>query len=214
MFADIQIFTGLAVMISGYIALSCGLQSYHWQLAVYLVWLASLTHLAALSFLRNHFANSPSQLIWRAIAMFIMMVLLEVAVGLTGYFSWDNSPSKASDFAVCYFGDKMNTESVAFESMLKTLILLIYSFFIRLAKMSKPFEGGLRRVAARLTTTVSAQPRDGQDPPPQDFRTPVSELAYHIFVSLCSLLGIHLNLLTSFLAEVCPPQLLQPNPWP
>ncbi|KAI8661900.1 hypothetical protein NCS55_01061400 [Fusarium keratoplasticum] len=124
MFADIQIFTGFAVMISGYVALGCGLQSYHWQLTVYLVWLASLTHLAALSFLRNHFANNPSQLVWRVIAMFIMMMLLEVAIGLAGYFNWDKGPSKASDFAACYFGDKIDTKSVAFESMLKALILL------------------------------------------------------------------------------------------
>lgn len=204
MFADIQIFTGLAVMISGYIALSCGLQSYHWQLVVYLVWLASLTHLAALSFLRNHLANHPGKLVWRVTAMFLMMMLLEVAAGLTGYFSWDKGISKPSDLAVCYFGKRMDTNSVAFESMLKTIILLAYSFFIRLAKMSKPFEGLLRGTAARLSTKGSLQPRD---PPQQNIQSVVSETLHYFCIALWSFLGIHLNILTSFLAEVAPPPL-------
>lgn len=210
MFADIQISTGLAVMISGYIALSCGLQSYHWQLTVYLVWLGSLTHLAALSFLRNHLANSPRQLILRVTAMFMIMVLLEVAVGLAGHFNWSEGPSKASDFAVCYFRERMDISSVAFETMLKTLILLIYGFFIRIAKMSKRFEGWLRGVAAQLSTkAMRIQHRDGEGSPPRDPQgslnerpTLMSQTIHPLLIAGYSLLNIHINLLTSFLAEV------------
>ena len=211
MFSDIQTFTGLAVMISGYIALSCGLQSYHWQLTVYLVWLSSLTHLAALSFLRNHLHNHPRQLVWHVTAMFIIMVLLEVAVGLAGHFNWSEGPSKASDFAVCYFREKMDTTSVAFETMLKTLILLVYGFFIRLAKMSKRFEGGLRGVAARLSAkAMRFQHWDGENYLPRNSQSSLAEglkighqAAQYSLIACYSLLSIHLNLFTSFLAEVC-----------
>ncbi|RSL77982.1 hypothetical protein CEP51_008600 [Fusarium floridanum] len=210
-FADIQIFTSLAVMISGYIALSCGLQSYHWQLMVYLVWLASLTHLAALSFLRNHLAHQPGPRIWRVTAMFFILVLLAVAVGLAGYFVWDDGASKVSDFAICYFGKKMNTKSVAFESMIKTLILLAYGFFIRVAKMSKAFEGGFRRVAAQLSAkAMRLQHGDGVDDAQQwdphgwlsSAPTMPRRMMRTFFIALCSLSSIHLNFLTSFLAEV------------
>ncbi|KAI8715813.1 hypothetical protein NCS52_01089700 [Fusarium sp. LHS14.1] len=214
MYSDIQIFTGLAIMISGYIALSCGLQSYHWQLTVYLVWLSSLTHLAALSFLRNHLANHPHQLVWRVIAMFIIMVimvLLEVAVGLAGHFNWSEGPSKASDFAVCYFHEKMDRTSVAFETILRTLILLVYGFSIRLAKMSKRFEGRLRTVAAGLGVKAMrlqhrviieySHPRGSGD---SSRRIPTIEcqVFYYLAIAGYSLLSIHLNLFTSFLAEV------------
>ncbi|RSL45199.1 hypothetical protein CEP53_010877 [Fusarium sp. AF-6] len=210
MFADIQIFTGLAVLISGYIALSCGLQSYHWQLTVYLVWLASLTHLAALSFLRNHLANHPTQLVWRVIAIFIMMVLLEVAVGLAGHFNWDDGSSKPSDFAACYFREKIDGKSVAFESMIKTLILLAYGFFIRLAKMFKRFEGGLRGFAALLSAKATRLQRgDAENREPWDPLGVMRPFWYQgkngwpaFFVPCYTLLSIHLNLLTSFLAEV------------
>ncbi|KAM0425187.1 hypothetical protein ACHAPT_009504 [Fusarium lateritium] len=210
-FADIQVFTGLAVMISSYVALSCGLQSYHWQLTVYLAWLASLTHLAALSFLRNHLANHPGLRIWRVTAMFIVLVFLTVAVGLAGYFTWDeDSPSEPSDFAVCYLGKKMNTESMAFESMIKSILLLAYGFFIRMAKMSRPFEGGLRRLAAG----ANAVSREFEDAANQDdeswdplvltdfLMSSFSYFACSSFAALFRVLGIHLDLLTSFLAEV------------
>ncbi|KAM6520005.1 hypothetical protein FALCPG4_013564 [Fusarium falciforme] len=210
MYADIQIFTGLAVMISGYIALSCGLQSYHWQLTVYLVWLSSLTHLAALSFLRNHLSNHPGPRIWRVTLMFIVLVFLAVAVGLAGYFSWDDDGTNdPSDFAVCYFGEKMNTKSVAFESMMKTLILLEYGFFIRLAKMSRAFEGGLRRVADRLhNSAMEFQEKVTNMEPcaPQDLRSSLMWFFVHSLNSFIAgifhLFSMHTSLVTSFLAEV------------
>ncbi|RTE74071.1 hypothetical protein BHE90_011492 [Fusarium euwallaceae] len=212
--ADIQIFTGLAVMISGYIALHCGLQSYHWQLTVHLVWLASLTHLAALSFLRNHFANRPGPRTWRVIAMSIMLVFLAVAVGLAGYFDWgDEGANKASDFAVCYFGKKMDTRSVAFESMIKTLILLVYGFFIRLAKMSRAFEGSLRAFPAHLSARAMrlqrGNDRDTQQWDPRTLTNSIKSFIQGVRSSLrmagLSFVSIHVNLLTSFLAEVMVP---------
>ncbi|RSL70058.1 hypothetical protein CEP54_001950 [Fusarium duplospermum] len=208
--ADIQIFTGLAIMISGYIALHCGLQSYHWQLTVHLVWLASLTHLAALSFLRNHLANRPGPRTWRVIAMSIMLVFLAVAVGLAGYFDWgDEGSNKASDFAVCYFGKKMDTRSVAFESMIKTLILLVYGFFIRLAKMSRAFEGSLRAFPAHLSArAMRLQRGSDQDTQQWDPRTLANSTKSFIhgvksslYMTGLSFVSIHVNLLTSFLAE-------------
>ncbi|KAK0742978.1 hypothetical protein B0T18DRAFT_447808 [Schizothecium vesticola] len=59
MFADIQIVTGIAILIGGYSTLPCGISAYHWQLVVDLAWFSSVTHLAALTFLRRYLHNRP-----------------------------------------------------------------------------------------------------------------------------------------------------------
>ncbi|KAI8662950.1 hypothetical protein NCS56_01099800 [Fusarium sp. Ph1] len=111
-FSDIQIFSGLTMMISGYIALERELQSYHWQLLIYLVWFSSVTHLAALSFLRNHLANHPGRMGWRILLMFFVVIFLAAAIGLAGHFDWDgDNDNKPSDIALCHFKQKLDPKN-------------------------------------------------------------------------------------------------------
>ncbi|KAF5547483.1 hypothetical protein FPHYL_10223 [Fusarium phyllophilum] len=158
--SDIQIFTGISILVSGYIALFCGLSAYHWQLIVYLAWLANITHLATLSFLRNYFANRPVKLLWRVVLMFAMLLLLSIAVGLTGHFDWEGGLQKPADFAVCYFRMLPDTQTITFESMVKMICLLAYGFSIRMAKMFKGFETSLRQIGA-ITRTISTRRQRG-----------------------------------------------------
>jgi uncharacterized membrane protein len=67
-------------------------------------WLASITHLSALSFLRNYLFNRRKERLWRVGSMFAMLALLAVAVGISGHFEWgDPSDSRPEDYAICGF---------------------------------------------------------------------------------------------------------------
>ncbi|CVL07952.1 uncharacterized protein FMAN_09699 [Fusarium mangiferae] len=242
--SDIQIFTGISVLVSGCIALHCGISAYHWQLIVYLAWLANVTHLATLSFLRNHFANRPMKLGWRVGLMFAVLGMLCFAVGLTAYFEWENGPQTPADHAVCYLGNPLDTKTITFESMVKMIFLLAYGFSIRVAKMFRGFETSLRQISAIMRATSTKRQRGGSqsiselDPrgrerwprlistvmkivsPPclhrgsrripewdpragEGWRERMAILIYDPFVIAgFSLINIHLDLFTSFLAEV------------
>ncbi len=97
--SDLQILTGLSILISGYAQLDRGLSFYHWHLMVYLAWFCSLTHLSCLTFLRNHLYNHPGERIWRLIGMGTLVILLIVALLPTGNY---NSTDPA-DYAICSF---------------------------------------------------------------------------------------------------------------
>ncbi|EWZ46186.1 hypothetical protein FOWG_16661 [Fusarium oxysporum f. sp. lycopersici MN25] len=207
--SDIQIFTGISILISGYIALKCGLSSYHWQLIVYLAWLANVTHLATLSFLRNYLMNRPYKRLWRLVFMFCTLILLSVAVGLTGHFEWESGSQKPADFAYCYFGMPLDTKTVAFESMLKMVLLIAYGFFIRIAKMSRTFERWLRKMGATWRTKSTKRQRgDSRGTPAWNPLTGKGVgrlkiiLVAPLLVAFFTLVNVHLDLFTSFLAEV------------
>lgn len=153
--ADVQIIIGVGILVSGYASLHCGLSAYHWQLVVYLAWFASLTHLSALTFLRNYLHNHRAQFWWRAASMVVLLVLLCGAVGPTGHFSYSEiiyqaggvniiSPVKSSHYAMCYYKAGMLTQTTAFQSMLLFIFLIVYGYSVRVAKMS-PWVGNKLR---------------------------------------------------------------------
>ncbi|KAI6777115.1 hypothetical protein HG530_001060 [Fusarium avenaceum] len=205
MFTDIQIFTALAILISAFVSLGCDIVAYHWQYMIYLAWLASVTHMASLSFLRNHLAKNPIKCIWRLTAMTTIQVLLSVAVGLSTTF--DGDPWRAEEGgrpAICYFKERPNTKSVAFQSAIKIIILLIWGLAIRIAKMFEGFEGGLRRIASKLYQQSKERQHgtggtrtDAWDP---QSHTPGS-LLKPFLIALLAMLSIQIDLFTSFLAE-------------
>ena len=87
MFSDTQLITGMAILLCGYTQLTSGLDSYHWQVVICLAWFSSLTHLATLSSLRDHFRNRPLMALCRAGLMGVVLIMLTVAFGTTGYLS-------------------------------------------------------------------------------------------------------------------------------
>lgn len=85
---DLQILTGLSILISGYIQLSKDLSAYHWMVIVDLAWFSSLTHLACLTLLRNFFFNHPLQRMARLSFMGVLAILLVVGLSFTGHYAW------------------------------------------------------------------------------------------------------------------------------
>ncbi|KAI0602484.1 hypothetical protein F4775DRAFT_537449 [Biscogniauxia sp. FL1348] len=112
---DVQIITGLGILISGFLSLRCGLSAYHWQTIVSIAWFSSVSHLAGLTALRSHLRSHIWKRNIRLILMFVLLVLLVVSNIPVGYFDWAEyvyidplaerikSPSYPADPAICYF---------------------------------------------------------------------------------------------------------------
>ena len=82
---DTQIVTSVAILLSGYIQLPCGLSAYHWEMIVDLAWFSAVTHLTALTSLRHYFRRRPAMALWRVIFMGVSMVLLGSALYPIGF---------------------------------------------------------------------------------------------------------------------------------
>lgn len=136
--SDIQIVTGLSILISGFIQLRCGLSVYHWQIIVYLAWFSSITHLCCLTFLRSYLFNHSGQRLWRLISMLIIIIMLVVGLVSTGYFDWSCPGSNA----ICYFGlpPPASESSIlpnSYLTMIFSSLLLVLGFYTRVVRLHK-----------------------------------------------------------------------------
>jgi hypothetical protein len=210
-FSDIQIFTGLAVLISGLKAFTCGLQSYHWQLVIYMSWLSLVTHASLLSFLRHYLINRPWQLRWRFSGMLAVLIIFIVAVSLTPEFTWYFSKAP-SHYARCPTTNKdgiPEQSASSLESKLKLLFFVVYGFSIRALKLLPIVDGTPRRISLWLRQK-SAQIEFGHEGSPMwdpkkncNWKTRLRILSVDpLQIALLRVLQIHIDLLTSFLAEV------------
>ena len=199
-FADIQIFSGIAILISGFSSLRSGLSSYHWQLIVQLAWFASITHLSALSFLRHYLHNHKKERIWRITLMLVLLILLCVAVEPTGHFEWHRWG--AGTPAKCSFQKRMDTSTTAFQSMIITIALLIYGYLIRIAKMIRKSANGIRAVSFRWKSNVIRMSQDWNPGVEGPLGKQILEFSKPIGISFYRVIHIQVDLLTSFLAEV------------
>ncbi|KAF6787304.1 hypothetical protein CSOJ01_15264 [Colletotrichum sojae] len=101
---DIQLLTGLGLLFSGFMGLTCYVSAYHWELICYLAWLSNLTHVACLSSLRSFFYRNQAQRNWRMVSMAILFAGLVAALFPTAYFNWANgTASVPSSNARCFF---------------------------------------------------------------------------------------------------------------
>lgn len=145
MFSDQQLVTGIALLISGYAQLRCGLSFYHWQMIVYLAWFSSLTHLTTLTILRQYFRDNPAPRLWRAILMLVMLTMLVIALLPSG----DAAPLYEDDLAglpaLCYFKRLIaRSPEVRFEfdvyttiPMLISITVLLSGYLTRIIKLSR-----------------------------------------------------------------------------
>ena len=86
--SDTQLVTGFSILISGFVQLRQGLQSYHWLAIVDLAWFSSITHLACLTFLRSHLRNHSLERTLRVMAMASLAIMLIVALSFTSTYWW------------------------------------------------------------------------------------------------------------------------------
>ncbi|PWY93948.1 hypothetical protein BO94DRAFT_315290 [Aspergillus sclerotioniger CBS 115572] len=139
--SDLQIATGIAILISGYAQLRCGISCYHWQFMGRLAWFSCLTHLSCLTLLRNYLHNHPSERHWRLVLMFALVVMLIVAIFPSGNYEWiwgypvfHPSPS---DHAICYFLQRPSIKTTAGISMSIYILTTGFGFLFRIVKLHK-----------------------------------------------------------------------------
>ncbi|KAH6995348.1 hypothetical protein EDB80DRAFT_877217 [Ilyonectria destructans] len=109
MMCDIQILTGIGILLSGYIALGDGLSAYHFQLIVRIAWFSNITHLAGLSVLRNYLHNHPVEKWARLSLIIVLTILLLVSMVPTLFFNWIGgtcSASLAGSKAICFLDSR------------------------------------------------------------------------------------------------------------
>ncbi|KAL3295299.1 hypothetical protein RB213_005373 [Colletotrichum asianum] len=155
---DIQIVTGIGILVSGYMLLKCGLDACHWQIVVYLAWFSTVTHLSGLNILRGLLNTTPWAKYVRASLMLALLVLVVVGLLPTGFFNSANFSSQA----ICYFNqgygywrhggtdnkswvsrDPVKT-TAEWQAMAMSVILLIFGFVSRSFKLFRPLSIAFR----------------------------------------------------------------------
>lgn len=148
MYSDQQLVTGIALLIGGFSQLHYGLDAYHWQILVYLVWFSSLTHLTTLTVLRQYFRENPALRLWRAGFMLVTVIMLGIALVPTGNSLWlpvvlyDSKWTLAGIPVLCYY-ESDAPPYVAHgrgrgpsSAMTVSVLVLFFGYLTRLVKLS------------------------------------------------------------------------------
>lgn len=135
--SDLQILSGIASMLSGYIQLQCGISCYHWNILVYLAWFSSLTHLSCLTFLRNYLYNRSGKRAWRLSLMFLLVGMLVAGLLPTGNFNWENPPPslKLQNYVICYWRHADDANAEIYTTMIISVLFLLFGFFSRFIRL-------------------------------------------------------------------------------
>lgn len=123
--SDQQIVTGIAILGAGFQGLRLGgIDSYHYQIVIYLAWMSSSVHLSALSILAPLLKDRPALKTWRLTGMLVLMIMLAIALIPTagndwGLITWKDMLPGNSGWgvpAICFwgttYGDGVNPDAV------------------------------------------------------------------------------------------------------
>ena len=155
--SDVQIVTGIAILISGYYSATRGLSGYHWKMMVRVAWFSTITHLAALSCLRTYLHEYKFKRAIRLLLMLCLAVMLIVATLVTadGRFS-DDLP------AACFLNVSKSPTRLENLDVVVAVLLLIYNILLRGLKLHRAVAEGwslrLRRGFVRLLARPAARP--------------------------------------------------------
>jgi hypothetical protein len=147
--SDFQLITGLAIMVSGFAQLRCGISVYHWQRLIYLAWFACITHLCCLSFLREYLRQNKISQLWRVPAMISLVIMLIYALATTSQYDRSNwssgSPKEVlpQDPAICHLDASLsfniNSEyTAAIQRIVISMIFLGLNMVIRIQRLYRP----------------------------------------------------------------------------
>lgn len=180
--SDTQLVTGFSILISGFVQLRQGLQSYHWLAIVDLAWFSSITHLACLTFLRSHLRNHSLERTLRVMAMASLAIMLIVALSFTSTYWWalvyGYEAYKGLGYltdvdtihhpAICHLGIQVydvplglndNPQyldlSVGYISMIISMLLMVFGFAFRVMKLYRALSVGfIQRVRSQISAYV------------------------------------------------------------
>lgn len=156
--SDLQMITGMSILVSGYIQMSCGITTYEWMVVVSLAWFSCITHLSCLSLLRGYLYKNAAERTWRLCGMGVMAVLQIIGLVFTGNYQWSSaqddlystgitgtaighdpvtvSKTRLNDFAICNLNVHASN-GPSFISMIVSLSLVVLGYFGRIVKVHK-----------------------------------------------------------------------------
>jgi hypothetical protein len=149
--SDLQILTGLSILISGYVQLSYGITCWHWQQLVYLAWFSSVTHQACLTFLRPYLHQHPTERTWRLVLMGIMCSMLIGALVPTANYEWgqglpelqpqysndDYERPYPADYALCYYGVPRKADDLSIASVAISISFIVVGYTARVVRLHR-----------------------------------------------------------------------------
>ena len=106
--SDLQLITGLAIIICGFVQLRCGISAYHFQRVAQLAWFSSVTHLCCLTFLRSYLHMSKTAQYWRVPGIVILVIMLITAQAFITHFAFNDAEAmlvsrpRPQDYARCF----------------------------------------------------------------------------------------------------------------
>ncbi|KAK0724278.1 hypothetical protein B0H67DRAFT_567570 [Lasiosphaeris hirsuta] len=135
--SDVQIVTGIAILVSGYYSATRGMSGYHWRMMVRVAWFSTITHLAALSCLRTYLHENKFTREIRLLLMGCLAVMLIVATLVTadGGFS-DELP------VICFLNISKSPTALQNSDVLAAVFLLIYNIILRGLKLHQAVAEG------------------------------------------------------------------------
>jgi hypothetical protein len=142
--SDLQLITGLAIVISGLAQLRCGISAYHWQRLIYLAWFACITHLCCLSFLREHMRQNKVSQLWRLPVMVSLVIMLIYALATTSRYEWSHDGSTPGilpgDPAICHLNvsisfDITSAQTAGIQRVVISMIFLAFSMVNRIQSL-------------------------------------------------------------------------------
>lgn len=135
-YSDIQVITGIAILLAGYLQLSYGISVYHWRVVSNLAWFSSVTHIATLTSLRIYFKKRPALAYCRIIAMGINLILLGVASGPANYQDPNTEQRRFYAYPAKCLYEHGHKPELNYLMVAASLIFLITSYTIRVIRIS------------------------------------------------------------------------------
>lgn len=154
LFSDQQIMVGIAILIAGFIGLTGDMSVYHFQIVIYLSWMASSVHLSALTMLGSFLEHHRAVMGWRVAGMIVLFILMLIALVPTASNMWalDVMTTSVAEQSVgwgvranCYFfqshGQGINPDAPA------GYVLLLVSYAWKVGGLFGGPRGNFRRWA-------------------------------------------------------------------
>ncbi|KAH9868865.1 hypothetical protein J1614_007940 [Plenodomus biglobosus] len=153
--SDLNLVTGLGLLIAAYSQVRCGISAYHWQIMVFEAWFASFSFVSAMTFLDGYLQANRNMRIIRVVSICILGTLLIVALLPTGSKTWLNQyPHDGEGFypslsTACFFKEltmeRFRHRSPKLWSMAFSIAVVVVSYVHCIFRLFEPTAGTPRK---------------------------------------------------------------------
>lgn len=153
--SDLNLVTGIGLLIAAYSQVRCGLSAYHWQIMVFEAWFASFSFVSAMTFLDGYLQSNRNMRIIRVVSICILGTLLIAALLPTGSKMWLNQyPNDGQGFypslsTACFYKEltmkEFRSRSPKLWSMAFSVVVVAVSYVRCIFRLFEPIAGLSRK---------------------------------------------------------------------